>query len=321
MNAMTAMIAGGCLAMVMFGLGLMAGLAAGSQRQDRRQSDRFAEAVNLWKSIHERIDEMTRRNLAQLESVRQRLLELGREKGTSDLIRSIDELVAYNRQLRDEMRKTNSNPESNAPKDREPVDADGNFESHATIEETALVAAQEIPKPCFDEALADLRRLIQLGRPLSVVLDAAYDRLQSFLDFQRMGYAVINYRSDRVFAVWHRCEITTHLEEGYSAALSQSSLRFVADLNRPRILNNLPDYLARHPQSNSTRLLVEDGFRSSLTCPVRYDGTVIGFLFLTSVQQDAFDVGDASLIQRLTPLLGRCVFSSRSRESLVSAHC
>ena len=71
--------------------------------------------------------------------------------------------------------------------------------------------------------------------PLSDLLSFVYTRLRRLVPFQRMGFAEIDYDADRVSAVWCQADRPVQLKEGYSAELSTSSLRFVAEQNRPRV--------------------------------------------------------------------------------------
>jgi len=70
--------------------------------------------------------------------------------------------------------------------------------------------------------------------------------------------------------------------------MRETSLQQVIDSARPRVLNDLPRYLQSRPESQSTRLVVEEGMRSSLTCPLVANGRPIGFLFFSSCRLQAY---------------------------------
>jgi signal transduction histidine kinase len=74
----------------------------------------------------------------------------------------------------------------------------------------------------------------------------------------------------------------------YSASLKASSLRTVLETGQPRIINDLIDYYAQHPQSDSTKRALQDGIRSSLTCCLSNGKKCVGFLFFSSTKPNTY---------------------------------
>jgi signal transduction histidine kinase len=94
---------------------------------------------------------------------------------------------------------------------------------------------------------------------------------------------------------------------GYTALLEGSSLQTVLSTGQPRIINNLPDYLAKKPSSLSTRLIVEEGMRSSLTCPLIANGKPIGFIFFSSKEPHIYDKTHASIFSMIASQLSMII--------------
>lgn len=76
---------------------------------------------------------------------------------------------------------------------------------------------------------------------------------------------------------------------------------------RPRIINDLEQHLANKPDSASTRLLVQEGVRSSMTCPLVLDGRVVGVLFRSSKQKACYTERDARKHQAIAERLSQAV--------------
>ncbi len=130
---------------------------------------------------------------------------------------------------------------------------------------------------------------VNSGVLFSEVCDRIYDSFRVLLPYDRMGVAMVDPDRDKVTAGWAKTTAeTVLLGVGYSAPLKGSSLQKILETGRPRIINDLPAYLLRKPESESTRLIVEEGVQSSLTCPLTIGGRHIGFVFFSSLQLNAY---------------------------------
>ena len=112
---------------------------------------------------------------------------------------------------------------------------------------------------------------------LDDVIDLLFERTAGIFPFDRMGLP----SSKRAADASCRCYVRATYErvllaKGYSEDLRDSSLERVLERGTPRIIDDLERYLAEHPRSRSTRLLVREGVRSSLTCPLIVEGRVVG---------------------------------------------
>ncbi len=132
-------------------------------------------------------------------------------------------------------------------------------------------------------ALLQLTHEINMGLLLDEVLGKAYGTLRSVLPYDRLSVALIEDDGRTVRARWAKSEAPRMmLQAGYQRTLEGSSLQAIIDGGEPRILNDLVAYLQEHPGSEATRLMVAEGIRSSLTCPLLSGGKPIGFMFFSS---------------------------------------
>lgn len=138
------------------------------------------------------------------------------------------------------------------------------------------------------EDLMDIAAAPVESASLSSLLDRVYDDFRHLIPFDRIGLAIIE-DDGMVRSVWARSERKdVVLPPGYSAPLAGSSLMQIIETGKPRIINDLRDHLARHPGSKSTQLILQEGIRSSFTCPLLANGAPVGFLFFSSTRPNTY---------------------------------
>ena len=110
------------------------------------------------------------------------------------------------------------------------------------------------------------------------------------------------------------------LTSGYVEDPRRGSLHDVLRHGRIRIIRDLERYLEDHPRSASTRLLLREGVRSSLTCPLAVEGRVIGALFRSARRPHAYEMSHAAFQQALAERLSQAVDKVRQIELLRAAN-
>lgn len=133
------------------------------------------------------------------------------------------------------------------------------------------------------QLLESITTKINSGFLLEEILDHVFDSFHELLPYDRIGIALIDESGKTVTACCSRSRAADiKIAKGYRASLSGSSLEKIIKTGQPRILNDLEQYYGEHPQSVSTRLILEEGMRSSLTCPLIAQNRAVGFIFFSS---------------------------------------
>jgi signal transduction histidine kinase len=167
-------------------------------------------------------------------------------------------------------------------------------------------------------SLVRVTEKINAGKLPDEVLNHVFDSFADLVPYDRIGFSLIEPDGETARAVWARTRAREiKLAQGYRARLDETSLRRILESRRPRILNDLAAYAREHPGSASTRLIVEEGMRSSLTCPLVAAGQPIGFLFFSSMQPGVYSEEHVALIQEIAGQLALIVEKSRLYERLV----
>jgi diguanylate cyclase (GGDEF)-like protein len=170
------------------------------------------------------------------------------------------------------------------------------------------------------DALIRLSEKVNAGFLPEEVLDQIFDSFRSIIPYDRIGCSVVEEDGQRVRAVWTRSDgAAPGLGVGYSAPLAGSSLAGIIETGRPRIINDLEQYLHEHPESQSTRLILSDGVRSSLTCPLVARGKPVGFVFFSSNRPRTYSERHVELLMRVAGQLSLVVEKGRLYANLLQA--
>ncbi|HOK77220.1 MAG TPA: adenylate/guanylate cyclase domain-containing protein [Verrucomicrobiota bacterium] len=174
-----------------------------------------------------------------------------------------------------------------------------------------LIELERKEKLLLDEII----HKINTGIGLSEILEFVFDSFQPLIPYDRIGFALMESDGSVLRTHWSRSSSgRIRLGVGYSAPIANSSLDGVLRTGVPRILNDLPGHLEKNPASESTRLIVAEGMRSSLTCPLVANGKPIGFLFFSSRAFDAYRQVHVERFMRIAQRLSLIVEKGRCYE-------
>ncbi|MFN8529127.1 MAG: GAF domain-containing sensor histidine kinase [Anaerolineae bacterium] len=156
------------------------------------------------------------------------------------------------------------------------------------------VAIQELTRS-LEQRYHEMQRVMQItanvnaGLYLDEILESVYRDFKSIIPYDRIGFSLIEEEGKSVRSRWAKASYNSvHLNQGYAAPLAGSSLELILRSGQPRIINDLESYARKRPASQQTRLMLEEGIRSSLTCPLIANGSPVGFLFFSSRQPNTY---------------------------------
>lgn len=151
------------------------------------------------------------------------------------------------------------------------------------------------------------------------LLDFIFDSLDQALPCDRIGVALVEGEDAeaQLSLKWLRSKApVNHLNLCYSAKIEGSSLQNILQTGQPRIISDLAEYIVSHPQSQSSQLIVKDGIRSSLTCPLRAGNRKIGVVFFSSFQPHTYQECHVQTFLEIADELAMIVDHMRLRREL-----
>jgi len=171
------------------------------------------------------------------------------------------------------------------------------------------------------KTLLSITHQINNGLTVEEVLDYAYKTLHVIIPYDRIGFALLE-ENDTILRSYWECSKASVIRIGkdYTAAMKGSSLEKVLQTREPRILNDLEAYLKDHPDSKSTRDIVEEGMRSSLTCPLIASGKPMGFLFFSSREPYRYQDAHVGLFREIAGQIALTLEKSRLYQQVVQSN-
>ncbi|MBU1106798.1 MAG: GAF domain-containing sensor histidine kinase [Candidatus Riflebacteria bacterium] len=169
----------------------------------------------------------------------------------------------------------------------------------------------------FYRNLLTITTEISRGATLEQVFDRFYDDFKVHVPYDRIGVTTISDDQTMVRSIWARAEYQPLLLGlGYQSQLAGSTLQKIIETGEPRILNDLEAYLKEKPDSHSTNIVLKEGVRSSLTCPLIADGKPIGFLFFSKTQPRAYENAHVERFKEIAEHLSLAVDKMQTLERL-----
>lgn len=170
-------------------------------------------------------------------------------------------------------------------------------------------------------ALATLSERINSSLLLDEVMDHVFVDFRALLPYQRIGVALLDEAGSTACTLWARSDLgPLCLPLGYSAPLAGSSLQHVLATGQPRILNDLECHLRAHPASESTALMLSEGIRASLTCPLVAGGKPIGFVFFSARQANTYQPVHLERFSKLAGQLSYAVHRAQLHQRVLEAN-
>lgn len=191
-------------------------------------------------------------------------------------------------------------------------------QSHAALE-SALGAVSRAKAEA--DLLNSITERVNSGWELREILDYVYEAFSPVIPYDRIGFAEVEADGRHVRSCWAKSRTgVLRLAADYRAPLAGSSLATIIESGTARILNDLEEHLRAHPASTSTRLLLAEGIRSSLTCPLKAQGKPVGFLFFSSQRSNTYAQNHIRTFERVASTLSVIVQKARLYEELTAKH-
>jgi signal transduction histidine kinase len=174
--------------------------------------------------------------------------------------------------------------------------------------------------PGIRKTLEQVNRKVAAAESLEALVDFLFDATTDICPCDRIALAFVD-EDGRITAHHARAAYQPLLlKPGYSEGMRGSSLERVVQAGELRVISDLEAYAEVHPESSSSKLLLKEGVRSSMTCPLSVDGRNVGLLFRSSRRPHAYDALQARMHSAIAERLGQAVAKAWRIEQLTKAN-
>ncbi len=182
-------------------------------------------------------------------------------------------------------------------------------------------AGEGIFPPEIARVLDTINRKVAASESLDAIMAFVFESSQAIGPSDRIGLAFVVDDGARVVSRWVGAAYQpVLLGQGYGEEMHGSSLEALLRGRQLRIIDDLAAYLQEHPDSRSTRILVNEGVRSSMTCPLVVEGRPVGLLFRSSRQVAAYGEQQVGLHLAMAERLAQAVEKAWHIEQLAAAN-
>lgn len=175
--------------------------------------------------------------------------------------------------------------------------------------------------PDQQRVLEEVNRRVAARRSVEEMVDFLFEQTRELCPCDRVAVAFVEEDGRRVVAHYARSLYEPlRLKRGYAEDLLGSSLERIIETGHVRLIGDLVAYLDGHCESRSSRLLVEEGVRSSMTAPLTVDGRVVGLLFRSSRKAFSYDPRHVRIVLSIAERLGQAMEKAHHIELLDQAN-
>jgi len=153
---------------------------------------------------------------------------------------------------------------------------------------------------------------------LETILPQMYPLLKSQMDIQRLAVAFTDNNGNIIAETLKSEKPKIILNAGFKAPLEKTSLIRLRSENDVRIINDLEGYYKNIHRNSSTWMILEEGFRSSITVPMYTQTGLLGFIFANNDQKNAFGKKDKETMKQFAKTLKSEIYNAYLMQELVA---
>jgi len=169
--------------------------------------------------------------------------------------------------------------------------------------------------------LGDINEQVPRYQSLPELIDYIFSATRKLWPTNRLSVAFLDESRRRLISHYAKTDYPDLcLKPGYAEDFAGASLDRVIRGGESRFINDLVGYVGARPESRSTRLILKEGLRSSMTCPLFVAGEVVGVMFHSARRVNAYNERMLRLNRAITNRISHAVASAYRIQQLTEAN-
>ena len=153
---------------------------------------------------------------------------------------------------------------------------------------------------------------------LESILPQMYPLLKGQMDIQRLAVAFVDNNGNIIAETLKSERPEVILNAGFKAPLDQTSLIRLRSDSDVRIINDIEEHYNRIHQSEATKMILKEGFHSSITVPMYTQAGLLGFIFANNVKKNAFSKKDQQTMKQFAKTLKSEIYNAYLMQELIA---
>jgi hypothetical protein len=192
--------------------------------------------------------------------------------------------------------------------------------------DTIIIFSHEVLDSCRNftpleiEVLERINRRVAGAGTLEETIDFLFNETRKIMSCDRIDVALTEDDNRRM--VLHHVKTgyeRVFLAKGYTTDIVGGSIQRVFNYGFPSVIQDMEEHSRKNPHSESARLLVNEGIRSSMVCPLVVDDRAVGMLMCRSKNINAYTSHEVCLNREFAERLSQAVEKAWHIERLSSA--
>lgn len=150
----------------------------------------------------------------------------------------------------------------------------------------------------FYRSLVELYEMLNIGSNVNETFDFISRSFKDYVPFDRISVALLDSNAN-IYLHSSFEDYTPVLKPGYNKKVLETSLDDIISTKKPRVINDYNKYIKSNPNSESAKLMLKEGIKSSIAYPLVASDICLGVMFFSSKTSGVYNEQHVNLARMI----------------------